>query len=645
MENVAQFALHGRYVGPGHTGAPRLGEENYSTAPVDELDNAARSHDWAYKQHPGAAGKTARSEADFILAKRAARAASGNSGWAHAKSLFVSAGMYAKGLIDRNGGEETFIFDPISHRSWQNMRPDQRRVGVTEQINGNNGSATNSDDVKGMRGRQGPPAQSGRLSGPSRGQQKQVPRSKGDGGAGYPTLLPVVSQVPQLEKMEKVRGVRVQITSAIVAPASIIAPGEVIFSTLADRSMFLGTPLEKTFQKYDSWRCYRMDFDAVPALATNTAGLGWVLPDPDSQDVQPIGIVKGDSYFAGHKNAKQHSVFGAPWKTTMVCSGQQLFTDLAFSQSRNAGTTPDVRNSAAGALSFATSTGFTSTSTNMASMWATVWADFYNPADTEDDWVPLMVKAQSLNGTIQAASVTLNTANLLAVVGGAGLPSSSSNTYTEYAYLDAYVTGTGIQLPVGYWLLKTYYGLGAAPGNTTVNLNIGAGAVQSNDLNSITVSAFTEAPEFVSAPAALVAPVAAQYIQGTIRVTAPSTGSNYLTINPVFTMTNSVSVTTVIIMVLRLPTNVANPFSTHFPLGNSGGTVQVTTTPQERANVVRYKCQSQIAPPISLTAGEYQQFVEYRARQAARTDVAIVDDQKSTQPTGLASVSSYFYSK
>jgi len=615
MENVAKFRLHGRYVGPGHTGALTLGEYNFRARPLDSLDAAARNHDYSYQQSNN------RADSDFILADRAFEVAKNNQNLKYTANV-VGLGMTAKGLLEYNPWKEpTHYFDRPAN---EYLRPNRSgNVMKDLHINGNNGSWTNSDDVQKLTPAQQSKRDKAIHAARMKNQKQQKPKPPKGGGqsmggkAGnvYPTGLPIISERPYLGNATKGRPDRCQKRVKIlplVTPATIIAPGHVFASFEVDRGLFATTQISRYFQRYEKWRCNSCRFEAVPALATNTAGTAWITADVDANDQLIVGDVKDLDYFANHTASIEHSVFGAKWSTTLRGSSRELFTDLPNLTSN---ATEDQRLSSAGVITFTAGASLTTTSTQMATMWAVVDFDFWSEAFTEDEDVIFAVKG---NGTAANPGTVFESY--------AYMPPNYVWPANEYSYQQGRFDGTNFLLKTGFYFYNFVYMFNGATGSVTPALGIVSNPVYSADVNNIG-GANTTNFEWANSPS-LVNPVA-QYQQiGYIRVTNYAAGYNNFVFSPNITTTNSVTLTGFGVYIARLPGILGGRYLDWFPKGNSASSIEYEEN-GERKKKPAPPCKSMSETQSIMSKAEYEDFLMWRQYRNNAVSVRIEEtDEK-----------------
>jgi len=632
------FALHGKYVGPGHTGGPKLGTVDFRTEPTDALDAAARVHDYQYVQQPRNRGA-----ADAMLSTNAWRVAMDSSQpiSVRAKSLLVAGAMHAMSKMGSRNGESLPM--PQSARNHRAFHVPTAQATAIRSM-GAHGEITGTDDLS----RRQPAFRNGQRTQPPRAAKaprpsannadikaliqavkaaggsisaKKTPTQTKQASAGttYATGVPLVSQRGGTIESIKIRNFKVKLQD-VVTPATV-ASGTALLVLPVDRNLFGRTALKPIFQLFNRWSDKSTRLTVIPALATNTAGNVQTVVDTDPTDVPIIGNNLDEAYFSGHgRKMLEHSAFGAPWGVTLPGSRNLLYTDTPRITNAPSGSS-DPRLSSAGLFVVAAATGFTLTSTNIGSLWATVNADFSVSDYSEDDGVIACIKAVSLTGsTLTGAAMVFDIAQLLALV-----QNNSSNVYAEYSIQANCFDGALFKLSKGLYYVKALIGLSGAPGATNVNLN--TSGVFSSDMFSNALASNTLFPEFSVANLSTFVPqVSSSASAGILRVTG--TGSSrpgFFSFDPVFNTTNAVKVTTMEFVILRCPSVLTEAYTQPFPFGNDSFNIELSAaeTPSGK------KITPPPAPmkPIVMTHRDYDDWKEYLATR----DVAMrVDFEEKT---------------
>lgn len=675
------FAIHGKYVGPGHTGAPRLGDSDFSTEPIDRLDAAARVHDWQYATQPNN-----RASADAVLSSAAWDAARDSSLplLTRAKALVVAGGMRGMSLIGSSNGEQLeYPQTARNHRAFRvrepralvpaaNNQPRHAVVGGKFQRpnrapavvrgaiahpsrraalqSGSHGEITGTDDLSAPR--RNPPRAAAAAAGTRKpksapsvavvqelisalvkqgGGRATAQRSRRNvrappapaRGTTFPTGTPIVSQTANTIESIRIRNFKVRLQD-LITPPTIIANGQVLFSFSIDRLLFSRTALKPIYQLFNKWTNDKITFEIVPALPTNTAGNVQSVTDTDAADVQVVGTVLDDAFYSGHgRKMLEHSAFGAPWQVVLPANRRRLFTDLP--RQTSATTAPvEVRESSAGVITISSSTGFNSTSTNIGSLWVVFNGSFSVSDYSEDDAVISMVKVSSVNGgTITSSAAT--SWDLVKLFNSA--LSTLNPNYAEYTYDRFFFDGTSFYLPLGVYYFKFFVGHSSNPGNISgFGISVSGSPTYSTDLQVISSTSNANIPEFTVTPSTPTAQVGSVQFGGVIRVTKPDASIGpYFKFKPVYTSANSVNAVTLQIVVYRLPSTLSEPFTAQFPLGNSGQSVELACTPNT-SPCVPVVCPPPATPHLLMSRGEYD---EWRAYQATKGSAVTVDVSRS----------------
>jgi len=427
----------------------------------------------------------------------------------------------------------------------------------------------------------------------------------------------MVSQAPKLKNFmvcrEKIK------LSPIIAPAGTIVPNEVFFSYSLDRNLFAPTQIGKYFSMYDEWINNGITIEIVPAEPTNTAGLLWVVVDPDAADTLTGGTVKNANFLSGHKGAREHSVFGEPWSVRLPGSSRKLFCDAPAVTSVNSGLgNNDIRNSSAGNVTFLASDGFTLSSTQIASAWAHVDFLFHSPALTDDADVYACMKAACYTGsTITGNQLTWNTGIVAqTVANGIGVGGSGGGSFYLESSYNAGLFNSGVSiangelyLPAGqsYYFKQQMY-FGSAPGSTSFSISGSTSTFSTDCVAAQTAS--TWPPEWEGTPSGLVTLANGLTLQGEIRATSSGGSTPWAPFAIVTTTTNSTSLTGFILYIARLPSNISSPFKAHFPKGNNSQSIEIVNP--AISQFMTCVPPSKIIRNVLLRNDDYQQFLDWQ---------------------------------
>lgn len=507
-----------------------------------------------------------------------------------------------------------------------------QNANAPERLNGNNGAATNSDDVKGGKKGSKMPKQPRLPKGPK---QPRGPRA----GTVYPSGLPIVDKSSTPKRFEPIRNFRVKI-GAITSPQTIKAAGQIFLSLNMDRAMFRNTPLAKKFQLYDKWVHHGSRFEIIPELPTNTGGNAYVVVDPDPADQLVVGSVQDISYFTGH-GAREHSIFGGEWGITLPGKKEMLYCDEPFVTGDKSNLT-DERLTSAGEIIFACAENFTTTATVVAALYCVFNGDFYYPAATDNDSVIACVKATGLNtGTIMSlgAGVYDMVTMLKRMITGAG-SSTTASLYSEYAYQPVFFNGGSaspaqlFQLPLGSYVTKFMWFWTTDPGAITTNLNITNSPVFSWDAQFVTTSQ-SSAMEWISLPNSPTAFTFSTQLWGLLRVVGPGLNTpNAFLFNPSVQPTNSVSCVGMQIIVQALGNPVTAPYASHYPYGNSGTAIEVSLE-SAKQEVLKMEVPKPIASArnVDIPDSVFAEFLNWRRSRDDIIHIRQDDDEKNVTPS------------
>lgn len=576
------FALHGRYVGPGHTGALRLNQAYWQAPPIDELDAAARDHDWHYFMHP-----KNRAEADELLSRRAFAAIRNLPSWtAKAKALAVGLGMKLMSKIGSRNGERLTFPPPI------------RRGRMRPSINGNNGEATNSDDVKGARKgvRNEKKQEKKAMKSMVKAMNKPVAligRARAPVVQGLmPTSMQTTYDIRPYYKTGKVgkysREVKTLFsvgyaggTGPVGANSTYLAGG-VILSLALDKALFAGQNIAQDFENYERWKIKSARYHVLPSVASNTPGSIWGLPDPDAIDVLPLGNTISPTVLNGHRNAVKHTLWAGQMTGNLVFNRAKLFTDMelvAFSSLNgnvNSQTAAENRFYAAGVFSLLNGEGIPTTlTTSFCEVFLEFDIEFSEPQNSDLGSLVMSVKAATLGGSSMPgfSSGTGNDvgASIIQNFGTIG-NLTCEYVYNPKAYFPVSSNASYYMLPVGTYLYTFGCDLLTIPTSVTADLNV---TINGGISTHVRFAAFDQngfgGIEFTAAPANQASGLSRLSGWFIIRISQVVVGNRAkLSLFPTATFTGSGVLVSWHSQMLRLPEFSANPLAMYFPIGNNG---------------------------------------------------------------------------
>jgi len=627
------FALHGKYVGPGHTGGPKLGVSDFSTRPVDALDAAARRHDWAYRF----ANPKLRRAADFVLAREAFTSIAKVEGFAKAKAAFVSAGMWVKGMFGPSGytgplpepysldikhkpakldhafvagrrvpgvhpvflqGERTrYHHDPVVSDApgvmAQKSEPDAL---PTPQLNGNNGSATNSDDVS---KRQKSKSQPKRSAGPKTKsvakQRKPKPRQEKVVEASL--VAPVQNTVSTVAPFYKPythasgRGVKTAFTLGHVAPAgptssSAYVVGGVVASWPIDKSVTVGESIGDDFGNHERFRIMSARYHFIPEVGSTINGSIAVMSDADTTDILPTGgnAVVSQSVLDNHKGTKFHTLWNGAFSGTMTVNKEWLFTDaelITLTASRPVAPSGDPRLYSAGTVAILNGAGIPSTALALGQFLIELDVQFRDTQHSDLD--RLVVSAKIVSGTaFENMPVAGFNPILHAFANSIGYPQTTSSGAYEICYNPRLLNPASgsMFLPCGIYGIRIIVGM---TGTATITASTIAAAITvlnatfSSDVFGSLDYAWAN-PEFVNPPTTTPTWSSTLILHGRVRVTQVLLGT-YATVLPLFSAITASVVPTIQgyhISVIREPDFLTLPIASPFPAGNANGFIGVS---------------------------------------------------------------------
>ncbi len=637
------FALHGKYVGPGWTGGRYTGHvptsqvpfgfnknraKDFQVAPIDDLDAAARVHDYQYMTNPG--NKAA---ADRILSKEAFRVARKEGiSLKGAKALLVAAGMGAMSLVGSSDGSKLRHPPPVpapKHPKPTFPPPAPKRPKPAPLVGVELNPGPKPQKQKGvMQPARQQPKQPPKQKKAKSSTRQSAPKQKA--GTIIPAGLPIISNRSTAPKRRTVRNIKVKL-DPVYAPGTIVAPGQVFFSFNLDRDAFRQTQLNKYFDGYRNWTYQRIRIEITPGMSTNTAGLAYVMTTSDPNELVPIGQIKPQSYWTGH-GAIEHSVFGAKWGIDMPKCTRTLYTDVDRIVSSQI-SAQDERFDAAGSVMFAASDGFTTTNTDIASIYAIVTATFFNPSLSDDADVICCLKAQALGSgtTGQIAGAPAGTINLVSVFNE--IIGSPLNTlyYSEFSVHPAFSANGFFNLPPGNYYVAIKPSFTSASTYTAANLGIETGSVFSWESNFDTDFGVGTV-EFEANPGGLTSLSSSLWsgFAGMIRVDSGSFQNNFRW-GPYYTFSTTWSLNALIVYVCKVPESISGRFASYFPFGNLGTAIAWNIVDGKKVVAERY-----VPRPISsqhqlVTKKDWEEFKQY---QISKTNPVVLDfDEKGTSYT------------
>lgn len=626
------FRLHGNYVGPGHTGAKKLGDVDWSTKPVDALDAAARSHDWHYSQQPANRGA-----ADEILAKRAWRSIAKQDGLVgKAKAAFVAAGMKAMSLIGSRNG--TLLLDPPppesiheenKSRAPKDFTSRKRKVldgasgygfqqkqavsvPIVSQINGNNGSATNSDDVpKNMQPKKERKIEK-KVEKKVEKKMKTVKkaaksmkqaRKPVDTGLTATTFQETSTIQPYYKRGSKPNSKRTLFSLGVVnatgvSSNSLYVNGGVNQSIPIDKNLFIGQLIGRDLDNYEMGQLLWARYHFVPSVGSTTAGACWIFSDPDAVDVLPPTTVVQASLLNSHKGAKKHTIWKDAFTGMCIFNKNWLYLDSAIQTYSNTTATSQVNNTGDprlttfGVLSFVNGENISTSTVQLGEWFLECEFDFRYPQFNDLSKFIMSTKAiaNSSNAIYTVNNGTVFDPFMAAHTSYTGSLGTSVKQY-EDSYNPRIVYPTGIQnaggnmqfkLPVGiysFYFRMSQVSTGALtsyPMSVTSNI---VGATYSETVDNLSTAPSlggAVAPEFASALSGGVDALANGYTGFSYRIRIDA-----ITSGVVATLNFTVSLTTSGTFncgafhanVERLPDYSASPICMFHPQGNANAFV------------------------------------------------------------------------
>lgn len=317
--------VYGNYAGSDIQG------KGFTQMPIDELDSAAQQHDKAYTQPLNIVGSL---KADLKLMRDALKegSTSGN---------VVATGMALKMLADLSAGQSSFAPKHVQFKKRGKMPQQansiyrssgQYRTGPLNKpdINGPNGSYTAKDDVKKNRNNKTLSKAEKALTKAAKTVAKSAGRKSASAAARRAT-----DEMKVVEKMARNPKGGVPFTSAMLptqmteeysietffkpiasppgqawfdicakiavanvdgfADTGTVAENTVIFARTIDKTMFIGTILEKQFTQYEKFQLINPSYSYLTLLGTGTQGQFKYFVNPDPHDPYTEGQALDDS--------------------------------------------------------------------------------------------------------------------------------------------------------------------------------------------------------------------------------------------------------------------------------------------------------------------------------------------------------------
>lgn len=607
MVNITpDFALHGKYVGPGWTGGKftKGKRGNFSVKPVDELDAAARVHDYQYQEDPDNKG-----HADLALSKRAWKVAR-KEGFSKLglKSALVGAGM---GIMSHFG----------SKKNKSKLHFERIVSNKPERLNGNNGSATNTDDVNKVKvGRKKRTTMKGKiLRAVKRGnkqiklRRKKVGRSsKNDISTNImPTSLQSVSQIRPGNKVLKVLkdGLVVQntinlgtITASNAASSSgVYIANQVIYSVQVDRTLFIGTETDQYLGAFEFGHLQSSKLSYVTGLSSATSGLIYFMTDPDATDLMPRLSTMNPNTIASHKRPVERTVWMSARNIPCTLNRGKIWLDPTLvsdsSETPVPGNQEDVRLNSAGVINVILGSAMATSTTALGDLWlTTVWKLSSNQ---RSDMSNLVCNARWTGGLANVSSLTTTVA-IDPIAASVGIPITSNAANYEFAYnpsnftstmkffSGATASATAFRLPIGTYLIT--YSLyiiknGATISSVTPSISSTVSDTYSYWRFDAPETVLDTNIEFTSGNKAVYAGVdysyKAAYILRIVQTGGLNARSN-MALSVAFAFTGgTLQIAGATSHVCRIPTFDSNPIAAKFPRGTANGNVGFVSHKEE----------------------------------------------------------------
>jgi len=266
---------------------------------------------------------------------------------------------------------------------------------IKPQINGNNGSATNLDDVKGKGAIKKAEKKIEKKLAKKTVKKQKKPKDKPKTGAVQTSLTATTFQEtstvqPYYKAGSTPNSKRTLFSLGVVNTSgsnagSVFIDGGVNQSIAIDKNVFVGQSIGRDLDNYEMGRIKWAKYHFVPSIGSTTAGACWIFSDPDSLDVLPPNTVVQKSLLTSHAGSKKHTIWKDAFSGNCIFNKKWLYLDAALIS--NANTTADQsidnvgdpRFTTFGVLSFINGENI-STSTGALGEWfLEIEMDFKNP--------------------------------------------------------------------------------------------------------------------------------------------------------------------------------------------------------------------------------------------------------------------------
>lgn len=344
----------------------------------------------------------------------------------------TSTPLYAaasKAYIDATSTKNKFSFAPLKRNS--RYQRDKAILAIKPKItakefdskqkasrlNGNNGSATNSDDVKPSKTQRAIQSARDKARNGNVSHKKNVTvrkMAKAETRAiqkSYVSRGPAVSSSYVANSMTNIAEVRpgtrvikalkngliVETTISLgnqglagaSSTSSIYNEGQVISSLLVDRVLFSGTEMDQFQGAYENCTLIPKftKLALVSANGINTNGLYAIMTDPDSVDQLPPLVTLDLNTVASHLRPKQRSVGLSDANIPVSLNKAKLWTDPQITEFTSLSNVPvpttDVRLNAAGVINVILGVGIPTTVTTLGNLWLTARYKLWNSQRSE----------------------------------------------------------------------------------------------------------------------------------------------------------------------------------------------------------------------------------------------------------------------
>lgn len=226
---------------------------------------------------------------------------------------------------------------------------------VKPQINGNNGSATNSDDVDKKAVKKAEKKIEKKMAKKKSGKKQKKSKDKPKTGAVQTGLTATTFQEtatiqPYYRDGKKRNTKKTLFSLGIVnsggsSSGSTFLAGGVNQSIPIDKNVFSGQSIGRDLDNYEMGKILWAKYHFIPSIGSTTPGSCWIYSDPDAVDVLPVNTVVQNSLLTSHKGSKKHTIWKDSFSGTCLFNKNWLYLDSAVYVLANTTANTSVTNS------------------------------------------------------------------------------------------------------------------------------------------------------------------------------------------------------------------------------------------------------------------------------------------------------------